>query len=384
MRFHKSFFNVRIVEISLLNMHLIDYPTPININYLWGFGFLGGMCLSIQIISGILLSMHYSTHILLAFSSIEHIMRDVNNGWFLRYVHSNGASIFFIIVYMHMGRSLYFKSYRNKNLWYTGIIIFALMMATAFMGYVLVWGQMSFWGATVITNLASAIPFVGDNIAIWLWGGFAIDNATLNRFFSLHFVLPFIIAAVSLVHILVLHNAGSTNPIGVENKLDKISFYPYFVLKDLFGFFFILILLFTYYLFFDPNLLGHPDNYIKANSLITPNHIVPEWYFLVFYAILRSVPNKKGGVLFMVFAIIILFFLPGKRQLKLRSPKFDNIFQVFFWFFIANVLLLGWLGSQVVEQPFILIGQISTGLYFLYFLVCLPLLYKLELYILNK
>lgn len=384
MRFHKSFFNFRIVEVSLLNMHLIDYPTPININYLWGFGFLAGMCLCIQILSGLVLSMHYSTHILLAFSSIEHIMRDVNNGWFLRYLHSNGASIFFIIVYIHIGRGFYFKSYRNKLLWYSGILIFGLMMATAFMGYVLVWGQMSFWGATVITNLASAIPFVGENIAKWLWGGFAIDNATLNRFFSLHFVLPFIIAAISLVHIVILHAIGSTNPMGIENRIDKISFYPYFILKDLFGLFFILGLLFTYFLFFDPNLLGHPDNYIRANSLITPNHIVPEWYFLVFYAILRSVPNKQGGVLFMVLAIIILTFLPGKKQLKLRSPKFDNIFQLFFWFFIANTLLLGWLGSQVVEQPFILIGQISTTIYFLYFLLFIPLIYKMELYIINK
>jgi len=365
-------------------MHLIDYPTPININYLWGFGFLAGMCLIIQIISGLILSMHYSTHILLAFSSIEHIMRDVNNGWFLRYFHANGASIFFIIVYIHIGRGLYFKSYRNKTLWYSGILIFGLMMATAFMGYVLVWGQMSFWGATVITNLASAIPFIGDNIAKWLWGGFAIDNATLNRFFSLHFVLPFIIASVSLVHIVILHSIGSTNPLGIESKLDKISFYPYFVLKDLFGFFIILATLFTYFLFFDPNLLGHPDNYIKANSLITPNHIVPEWYFLLFYAILRSVPDKQGGVLFMVLAIIILLFLPSKTQIKLRSPKFDIIFQLFFWYFIFNSLLLGWLGSQLVEQPFIFIGQISTTLYFLYFIFFIPLIFKMELYFLNK
>ena len=368
---------------SFVNMHLIDYPTPININYFWGFGFLAAMCLLVQIISGILLSMHYSCHINLAFNSIEHIMRDVNNGWILRYIHSNGASIFFIIIYIHIGRGLYFKSYRNINLWLTGIIIFGLMMATAFMGYVLVWGQMSFWGATVITNLASAIPIVGNNIARWLWGGFSIDNATLNRFFSLHFLLPFIIAGLAIIHILVLHINGSTNPLGIISKSDKISLYPYFVLKDIFGLFLYLISLFIIYTFFEPNLLGHPDNYIRANSLVTPTHIVPEWYFLIFYAILRSIPDKQGGVLFMVLSIIILAIIPFLSNIKLRSPKFDIIFQIFFWFFIVNSLLLGWLGCQIVEQPYIQLGQISTIFYFSYFLIIIPFIIKLEHLLLN-
>lgn len=372
MRLYNLISNYRIINISILNNHLIDYPTPININYFWGFGSLAGICLGIQLISGILLSMHYTPHISMAFDSVEHIMRDVNNGWLFRYLHSNGASIFFIIVYIHIARGLYFKSYRNKLLWLSGVIIFFLMILTAFMGYVLVWGQMSFWGATVITNLASAIPFIGNNIARWLWGGFSIDNATLNRFFSFHFVVPFIIAGLAISHLALLHNNGSTNPLATSSKLDKVAFYPYFYLKDLFGLFFILGSLFLYFLFFDPNILGHPDNYIKANALVTPAHIVPEWYFLVFYAILRSIPNKEGGVVFMVLSILILALLPNKTQILIRSPKFDYIFQIFYWFFIAISLLLGWLGAQAVEQPFVIAGQIGTFLYFSYFLNLLP------------
>lgn len=379
MRLKTNFlYNKRIFHLNILNNHIIDYPTPLNLNYFWSFGSLAGFCLAIQIISGILVSMHYTPHVLLAFNSVEHIMRDVNQGWMIRYIHSNGASLFFVIVYIHIARGLYFKSYRNEILWISGVAIFALMMATAFLGYVLVWGQMSFWGATVITNLFSAIPFIGENVACWLWGGFSIDNATLNRFFSLHFALPFIIAGLSLSHIAILHEKGSTNPLGVYSKLDKIAFYPYFYVKDLFGFFFILGSLFTYFLYFDPNVLGHPDNYLKANAVVTPTHIVPEWYFLVFYAILRSIPNKEGGVLFMAASILILFTLPFQNNLKIKSPKFDYFFQIFYWLFIVNALLLCWLGAQVVEQPYIIAGQVSTAFYFIYFLIILPKIFKIQ------
>lgn len=271
---------IRIPLISILNGHLIDYPTPTSINYLWGFGSLAGICLVFQIVTGILLAMHYTPHVLFAFDSVEHISRDVKNGWQIRYMHANGASIFFMMVYVHIGRGLYFKSYRNIALWYSGVLIFFLMLAIAFMGYVLPWGQMSFWGATVITNLFSAVPIVGLNIAKWLWGGFSIDNATLNRLFSLHYLLPFILVGASGIHLVFLHLEGSTNPIGVCSKMDKVSFYPYFVYKDLFGVLTILVGLFSFYVFFLPNYLGHPDNYIQANAIVTPTHIVPEWYLL--------------------------------------------------------------------------------------------------------
>jgi len=300
---------IKIPIVSIINDHIVDYPTPINLNYFWGFGSLAGMCLLIQIVTGVCLAMHYSPHVDLAFNSIEHIMRDVNNGWLLRYMHANGASMFFITVYIHIGRGLYYTSYGYPRLflWYSGVVIFILMMATAFMGYVLPWGQMSFWGATVITNLFSAIPYVGESISFWLWGGFSVDNATLNRFFSLHYLLPFLISGLALVHLALLHLEGSSNPLGVCTKVDKVSFYPYFVLKDLFGFF-LFLLVFAYFLFFEPNLMGHPDNYIRANALVTPTHIVPEWYFLPFYAILRSIPDKLGGVACMGLALVIFFF----------------------------------------------------------------------------
>jgi len=364
--------------ISILNEHLIDYPTPSNISYFWSFGSLAGICLGIQLITGIFLAMHYTPHVQLAFISVEHIMRDVNNGWLIRYIHSNGASMFCIIVYCHIGRGLYYGSYIYPRaiLWCSGIIIFFLMMATGFLGYVLPWGQMSFWGATVITNLFSAIPLIGESIAYWLWGGFSVDNATLNRFFSLHYLLPFVIAALVLVHIAVLHNDGSGNPLGIQTP-DKIPFYPYFYVKDLF----ILtcfIIFFSIFVFFFPNMLGHPDNYIEANALVTPAHIVPEWYFLPFYAILRSIPDKLGGVLCMGLAIAVLFILPFINTATIYSSRFRPLFKIFYWFFIIDVILLGWLGAQVVEEPFIIIGQLATTYYFIFLIILLPFLGKIE------
>ena len=364
-------FNISIF--SVLNNHLIDYPTPANINYFWGFGSLAGICLGIQIITGILLAMHYTSNIDLAFYTIEHIMRDINNGWLIRYIHANGASVFFVVTYIHIARGLYFKSYRKTVLWSSGIAIFLSMMATAFMGYVLPWGQMSFWGATVITNLFSAIPIIGESIAKWLWGGYAIDNATLNRFFSLHYLLPFIIAGLVLTHLSILHIIGSTNPLGICSKIDRISFYPYFYVKDLFGFL-ILILFLSCLVFFNPNLLNHTDNYIKADAIVTPTHIVPEWYFLPFYAILRSIPDKFGGVVCMFASILILFILPIFPGFIIKSSKFDVMSQFFFWLFIFDVILLGWLGSQVVEYPYVIIGQGATIFYFLYLILVIPIL----------
>jgi len=358
---------------SILNNHVVDYPTPINLNYLWNFGSLAGFCLVIQILTGIFLAMHYTPHIDYAFISIEHIMRDVNNGWLIRYIHANGASMFFIIVYIHMFRGLYFGSYMEprKELWFSGVTIFLLMMATGFMGYVLPWGQMSFWGVTVITNLFSAIPFIGDSITQWLWGGFSVDNATLNRFFSLHYLVPFLIAGLSLVHLALLHENGSNNPLGLDSKSGKISFYPYFYIKDLFGVF-IFTIFFSMFIFFAPNFLGHPDNYIPANSLVTPPHIVPEWYYLPFYAILRSIPDKLGGVIAMFGSILILYLLPLMSQSKARSTYFRPLFKTIFWVFVINGLILGWIGQNVVEYPFIEIGQFSTFIYFLFLLIVIP------------
>jgi len=289
-------------------------------------------------------------------------MRDVNNGWLLRYMHANGASMFFIIVYIHISRGLYFSSYAYPRLflWYSGVVIFILMMATGFMGYVLPWGQMSFWGATVITNLFSALPYVGESVATWLWGGFSVDNATLNRFFSLHYLLPFLITGLVGLHLALLHLDGSTNPLGVCTKLDRISFYPYFYLKDLFGLLCFFIV-FGYFLFFEPNLMGHPDNYIRANALVTPAHIVPEWYFLPFYAILRAIPDKLQGVLAMGAALVIFFVVPFIYTSTIKGPQFKPIFSFFYWFFVGNLILLGWLGGQVAEEPFITLSQIATA-----------------------
>jgi ubiquinol-cytochrome c reductase cytochrome b subunit len=370
--------------LALLNSHIIDYPTPTNLSYLWSFGSTAGLCLVIQIISGIFLAMHYTPHVDLAFSSVEHIMRDVNNGWLVRYLHANGASMFFIVVYSHIFRGLYYGSYMSPRelLWCSGVVIFILMMATAFMGYVLPWGQMSFWGATVITNLFSAIPVVGDTIVQWLWGGFSVDNATLNRFFSLHYLMPFAIAGLTIVHLTLLHKDGSNNPLGIHSAIDRIPFYPYFYVKDLFSFFIFLLVL-SVFVFFYPNEMGHPDNYIPANPMVTPPHIVPEWYFLPFYAILRSIPDKLGGVIAMGGALVILLFLPFIHQSEIRSGQFRPIFKQGFWFFAVNFLILGWIGQNVVESPFIEIGQISTVVYFLFILVIIPMLGIHERFIMN-
>jgi quinol-cytochrome oxidoreductase complex cytochrome b subunit len=365
--------------LSILDSHIIDYPTPINLNYMWSFGSTAGLCLVIQIITGIFLAMHYTPHVDLAFSSVEHIMRDVNNGWLIRYLHANGASMFFIVVYCHIFRGLYYGSYINPrgHLWCSGVIIFLLMMATAFMGYVLPWGQMSFWGATVITNLFSAIPYAGGAIVEWLWGGFSVDNATLNRFFSLHYLMPFVIAGLTIVHLTLLHSVGSNNPLGINKNVDSIPFYPYFYVKDLFSFL-LLVALFSFFVFYYPNALGHADNYIPANPLVTPAHIVPEWYFLPFYAILRSIPDKLGGVAAMVGAILILLALPVLNTSEIRSSKFRPIYGIFYWFLVSDFLILGWIGQKPVESPFIEIGMAGTAFYFIFFLVLLPVIGIIE------
>jgi len=371
--------------LSFIDSHIVDYPTPINLNYMWSFGSTAGICLVIQILTGIFLAMHYTPHVDLAFSSVEHIMRDVNNGWLIRYLHANGASMFFIVVYCHIFRGLYYGSYITPRglLWATGVIIFLLMMATAFMGYVLPWGQMSFWGATVITNLFSAIPFVGGSIVEWLWGGFSVDNATLNRFFSFHYLMPFVIAGITVIHLSLLHQNGSNNPLGINKNVDTVSFYPYFYVKDLFSFL-LFLALFSFFVFYFPNALGHSDNYIPANPLVTPAHIVPEWYFLPFYAILRSIPDKLGGVAAMVGAILILLLLPIINTSEIRSSKFRPIFGIAYWFLVSDFLLLGWIGQKPVESPYIEIGMGATFFYFLFFLFLLPLIGLIEKEMMKK
>lgn len=391
----KSFF--------ILKEHLIRYPTPLNFNYFWSFGSLAGIFLAIQLITGIMLAMHYTPHVSFAFISIEHIMRDVNYGWLLRYMHANGASFFFIMVYAHIVRGIYYTSYKYpyQNLWRIGVIIFILMMATAFMGYVLPWGQMSFWGATVITNLFTAIPLIGESIALWLWGGFSVDNATLNRFFSLHYLLPFLILGVVLLHLITLHIPGSTNPLKINFFIERIPFFPYYYHKDLFS---LLIILFIYIYFvgYFPNFLGHPDNYIEANPLSTPSHIVPEWYFLPFYAMLRSIPDKLGGVLCMFGSLIILFFLPNLRNfftllhvkkvshqrnllfnLEILNLQFNPIKQFLFWLFFFDMCLLGWLGAQPVEYPFITLGLVATLFYFFYIICIIPFLVIIDVLLIS-
>jgi quinol-cytochrome oxidoreductase complex cytochrome b subunit len=387
--FSTSFINtnsrwIKNYIISIFTNHLIKYPTPININYAWSFGSLAGICLIIQILTGIFLAMHYTAHIDLAFSSVEHIMRDVNNGWLIRYAHANGASMFFIVVYCHIFRGLYYGSYIHPRelLWCSGVLMFILMMATAFMGYVLPWGQMSFWGATVITSLFTAIPFIGSVIVDWLWGGFTVSNATLNRFFSLHFFLPFALAGLSLLHLALLHKDGSNNPLGVDSHVDKISFYPYFFVKDLFAFFSFLFFFFIF-LFYFPNILGHPDNYIPADPMQTPPHIVPEWYFLPYYAILRSIPDKLGGVLAMFSSLIALFFIPFINTSEIRSTNFRPIFKIFYWLTVVNFLLLGWIGQKPVTDVYILVGQLATAYYFFYFLFLIPVLGIIETVLAN-
>jgi quinol-cytochrome oxidoreductase complex cytochrome b subunit len=365
--------------LAIVNSHAVDYPAPANHTYLYAFGFLSMIMLIVQILTGIFLAMHYTPHVDLAFASVEHIMRDVNNGWLIRYAHANGASFFFLVVYTHIARGLYFGSYMapREHLWASGIAIFLLMVLTAFLGYVLPWGQMSFWGATVITNLASAVPFVGDSIVQWLWGGFSVDNATLNRFFSFHYLFPFLILGLVLAHIALLHAAGSTNPLGNEANVDMIPFYPYTIAKDVLAMC-AMFTLFAFFIYFFPNTLGHPDNYIPANPMVTPAHIVPEWYLLPFYAILRSIPDKLGGVIAMGGAIILLGVLPWLNTAEVRSSAFRPIYRKFFWLFVANFLILGWIGQNEVESPYIEVGQAATIFYFASLLVIIPALGKLE------
>jgi quinol-cytochrome oxidoreductase complex cytochrome b subunit len=376
MRFIHSHPLLRIIHGSA-----IDYPAPTNLTYFWNFGIYALVCLAIQLVTGIALAMHYTPDVNLAFFSVEHIMRDVNAGWLLRYIHANGASMFFIVVYIHTFRGLYFGSYGHPRqfLWIIGAIILLLMIVTAFLGYVLPWGQMSFWGATVITNLFSAIPVVGNDIVLWLWGGYAIDNATLTRFFSLHYLLPIVLSALVVIHLFLLHLTGSNNPLGVDFRVDELKFYPYYILKDLYGVILFLIF-FSIFVFFAPNYLGHPDNYIPANPLSTPAHIVPEWYFLPFYAILRSIPNKLAGVLALAAAIICLFVIPFIHNFEVRSMAFRPLSRYAFWFFVGVALLLGWIGNKPVKYPFVDIGQLCTFLYFAYFLVIVPFIISLETY----
>ena len=372
---HKTQSLMKEPAFSVINDHLVDYPTPSNLSYFWGFGSLAGLCLLIQIATGIFLAMHYTPHVDMAFLSVEHIMRNVEFGWLLRYAHANGASMFFLIVYTHIFRGLYYGSYASPRelVWCLGVIILLLMILTAFIGYVLPWGQMSFWGATVITSLASAVPLVGDTLVTWLWGGFSVDNATLNRFYSLHYLLPFIIAGTSLVHIAALHQYGSNNPIGVQSAQDKIAFYPYFYVKDLVGWVFF-AMFFSVFLYFYPNLLGHTDNYIPANPMSTPAHIVPEWYFLWVYAILRSIPNKLGGVAAIALVFIALLALPFLNTSNTRSPVFRPIMKKLFWLLVADCIILVWIGQQPVEDPYVFIGQCASVYFFLYFLVVIPFL----------
>nr|YP_010954587.1 cytochrome b [Fluvitrygon signifer]WMW14049.1 cytochrome b [Fluvitrygon signifer] len=358
--------------LKIINNSLIDLPAPTNISTWWNFGSLLGLCLIIQILTGLFLAMHYTADISSAFSSVAHICRDVNYGWLIRNTHANGASLFFICAYLHIARGFYYGSYLYKEAWNIGVIILVLLMATAFVGYVLPWGQMSFWGATVITNLLSALPYIGDMLVQWVWGGFSVDNATLTRFFAFHFLLPFIIAALTMVHLLFLHETGSNNPIGLDSNMDKIPFHPYYSYKDLLGFF-ILLLILTLLTLFLPNLLGDAENFIPANPLVTPPHIKPEWYFLFAYAILRSIPNKLGGVLALAFSILILLLVPLLHTSKQRSLTFRPITQTLFWLLIVNTIILTWIGGQPVEQPFITIGQIASITYFSFFLILFPI-----------
>nr|YP_004465266.1 cytochrome b [Horadandia atukorali]BAK23068.1 cytochrome b [Horadandia atukorali] len=363
--------------IKIANDALIDLPTPANISAWWNFGSLLGLCLTTQIVTGLFLAMHYTSDISTAFSSVVHICRDVNYGWLIRNMHANGASFFFICLYIHIARGLYYGSYLYKETWNIGVVLFLLVMMTAFVGYVLPWGQMSFWGATVITNLLSAVPYMGDMLVQWIWGGFSVDNATLTRFFAFHFLLPFIVVAMTMMHLLFLHETGSNNPLGLNSNADKLPFHPYFSYKDLLGFVVMLSALSALALF-SPNLLGDPENFTPANPLVTPPHIKPEWYFLFAYAILRSIPNKLGGVLALLFSILVLLVVPLLHTSKQRGMSFRPATQFLFWVLVADMIILTWIGGMPVEHPFIIIGQIASVLYFSLFLIMFPLVGWLE------
>nr|AIG53340.1 cytochrome b [Ctenotus schomburgkii] len=363
--------------LKIVNSSFIDLPSPSNISAWWNFGSLLGLCLILQVLTGLFLAMHYTADISSAFSSVAHICRDVQYGWLIRNLHANGASMFFICLYLHIGRGLYYGSYMFKETWNIGVVLLLLVMATAFVGYVLPWGQMSFWGATVITNLLSAIPYIGTNLVEWIWGGFSVDNATLTRFFTFHFLLPFAIMGASMLHLLFLHETGSNNPIGLTSNTDKIPFHPYYSYKDLLGATLFILLLLSLALF-SPNLLGDPENFTPANPLVTPPHIKPEWYFLFAYAILRSIPNKLGGVLALLFSILILMLAPMLHTSKQRGNAFRPLSQILFWALVSNIIILTWIGGQPVEDPFIIIGQIASSTYFIIFLILMPMVAKME------